>query len=92
MGLLSISLKDYLKLLKWTARLWRSGQRHTIPKNLEPILDHLDINQDAWLETLDNYETSFCHAVGPPQSLAKVAQRMDVRQLKGISAARRIFR
>ncbi len=34
-GLLSITLDDYLKLVKWTARSLRTGQRKTIPKNLD---------------------------------------------------------
>ena len=91
-GLLSITLDEYLKLLKWTARLLTSGQRQKIPVDLEAILDRLDLEPDAWQETLESYDTSFCHAVGPPASLEKVARRMGVRHLKGISAARRIFR
>ncbi len=91
-GLLSITLDDYLKLLKWTARLLRTGRRQTIPKNLEAILDRLDLDQDEWFDTIDEYETSFCHAVGPPASLEEVAKRMGVSHLKGVSAARRIFR
>ncbi len=91
-GLLSITLDDYLTLVKWTARLLRTGRRQTITKNLEAILDRLNLDQDKWHETIDKYETSFCHAVGPPASLEKVAERMGVSHLKGVSAARRTFR
>jgi hypothetical protein len=91
LGILPISLENYVKLLKWTARLLLSGQRRTIPKDLEAVLDHLDVNHEAWLDTVEEYEKSFCHAVGPPSSLAKVAERMDASHLKGATAARRIF-
>lgn len=91
LGVLPISLEDYLKLLRWTARLLESGQRSTIPKDLEAVLDRLHVNHEQWLDTVDSYERCFCHAVGPPASLARVAQRMEVSHLKGATAARRIF-
>ena len=90
-GLLSITLDDYLKLLKCTSQLLTSGQRQTIPKDLEELLDRLDLEPDAWQATLESYETSFCHAVGSEASLEKVAERMGVCHLKGVEAARRIF-
>ena len=91
LGVLPISLEDYLKLLKWTARLLRSGQRSTIPQDLEAILDRMDVNHEAWLDTVDNYEMTFCHVVGSPSSVAKVAERMEASSLKGAAASRRVF-
>lgn len=91
LGILPMSLEDYLKLLRWTARLLRSGQRSTIPKNLEAILERMDVSHEAWLETVDNYETTFCHVVGSPSSMAEAAQRMDASCLKGAAASRRVF-
>ena len=44
-----------------------------------------------WLDTVDNYDRAFCHAVGSPESLAKVAQRMEASHLKGVAAARALF-
>ena len=70
----------------------KSGRRKTIPKDLESVLEQLDVDHDAWLETLDEYDASFCHAVGPPADLETVCRRMEVSNLKGTSAARRIFR
>ena len=92
LGVLSISLEDYLKLLKWTARLLKSGARKTIPKDLASVLDHLDVKHEAWLDTLHDYEDSFCHVVGPPAAMAKAAKRLNVRCLKGASASRSIFK
>ena len=89
--MLPISLEDYLKLFQWTARLLQSGQRSTIPKDLEAVLDRLDVNHEKWLDTVDSYDRAFCHAVGSPESLAKVAQRMEASHLKGVAAARALF-
>lgn len=91
LGILPISLEDYLKLLKWTARQLRSGQRQTIPKDLEAILDHFDVKSEAWLDTVDDYESAFCHVVGSSASMAQAAQRMGTRCLKGAAASRRVF-
>ena len=92
LGVLSLSLEDYLQLLEWSARLLKSGERKTMPKDLGAILDHLDVNHQAWLDTLSAYEESFCHVVGPPAAMAAAAERMEVRCLKGATASRRIFK
>ena len=57
--------------------LLRSGERTTIPKDLETILDHMDVNPEKWVDTVEHYDTTFCHAVGPPAGLAQVAERME---------------
>ncbi len=90
-GLIPISLEDYLKLLNWSARQLRAGQRTTIPGDLESVLDHLSINEEAWLDTLESYEDAFCHVVGSPAEIRKAAERMGRRCLKGTSAGKRIF-
>ena len=91
MGVLPIVLADYVKLLKWTAKLLLSGQRSTIPQDLATVLDHLDVKHEAWLDTIEEYEQRFCHAVGPPAKLGEVAERMELQHLKGMSASRRAF-
>jgi hypothetical protein len=91
LGLLPISLGDYVQLLRMTIQLWQSGERRVVPRDLEAMLERLEIHADAWWETLENYEKTFCHAVGSPSSLAGVAQRMEAKHLKGTAACRRVF-
>jgi hypothetical protein len=91
MGIIPVSLKDYVRLLKWTAEKIMSGERETIPRDLESVLDYLQVCPDAWVETVQDYEAMFCHAIGPPASLDEVARRLDVHHLKGAPAARRAF-
>ena len=86
-----VSLEDYARLLTWTAKQLRGGQRDTIPADLATVLDHFDVQQDSWLDTVDKYETAFGHAVGRPDSLVAVAERMELQHLKGISACRTAF-
>jgi hypothetical protein len=89
--LLPISLENYLRLLEWTARQLRSGARTTVPQDIEALLDHLEVNEDAWLDTFKRYDAIFCHAVGSPTALEEVAERMGRTCLKGASACRRLF-
>ena len=90
LGLLPISLKDYVKLLEWTLELLQSG-RTTIPADMESMLDRLDIRPEGYLATVAQFEDSFPHAVGSPSSMAAVAERLGVRHIKGMKAARRAF-
>lgn len=91
MRILPISLAERVKLLEWTARRLKSGKRSTIPQDLATVLDQLNLNHEVWVDTVDSYDVLFCHPVGPPDSLARVAERMEVAHLKGTSAWRRVF-
>ena len=91
LGILPISLENYVKLLQWTAKQLRSGQRDTIPADLATVLDHFEVQQDDWLDTVEHYESAFGHTVGRADSLAAVAQRMELQHLKGIAACRSAF-
>lgn len=91
LGVIPVSLEDYVKLAKWTVKLIQSGQRTTIPGDLEAVLEHMDVNPEAWIDTVQDYEELFCHAIGPPGSMEKVAERLDKQHLKGGPAARRAF-
>ncbi|MFO7905490.1 MAG: hypothetical protein R6U98_22695 [Pirellulaceae bacterium] len=92
MGILPISLNSYQRLLDWTARLIQSGERSTIPKDLAAILDHMNIEQAAWLDTVQGYDELFGHVVGSCASMGEAATRMEASQLKGAAASRRVFK
>ena len=77
--------------LQWTAKRPKSGQRDTIPADLAAVLDHFEVQQDHWLETVEQYESLFGHAVGRADSLVAVAERMELQHLKGIAACRTAF-
>ncbi len=91
LGLLPITLPNYVQLLQWTAVQLKSGQRDTIPVNLASVLDRFEVQPDHWLDTVADYESTFGHAVGPAATLAEVAERMELQHLKGIAACRRAF-
>ncbi|MFO7904960.1 MAG: hypothetical protein ACQESR_31550 [Planctomycetota bacterium] len=92
MGILPMSLDSYPRLLDWTVRMLRSGERSTIPKDLATILEHMNIEEEAWLDTVQGYDELFCHVVGSCCSMGEAAERIEVSQLKGAAASRRVFK
>ena len=55
-GILSMTLEDYLKLLDWTGRQLRRDKRGSIPRNLAPILDRLNIDSEHWLQQVEQFK------------------------------------
>jgi len=91
LGLLPISLDDYLKLLKWTMKELRAGRRQTIPGDMDAILERLSIEGEMWLEVVDSYQDTFCHVIGPADQMREAARRMGTRCLRGTPTAARAF-
>jgi hypothetical protein len=92
MGVLPISLADYVKLLLWTAEQLKSGQRSTIPKDLGAVLDRFHFQHDKWVDTVDKFAAKFGHAVGRAETLAAVTERMGINRMKGVVACREVFK
>ena len=46
---------DYLKLLDWTGRQFRTDKRGVIPAGCTPILNLLDYSEEAWLDLVRNF-------------------------------------
>ncbi|MFO7907575.1 MAG: hypothetical protein ACQESR_14535 [Planctomycetota bacterium] len=91
MGILPMSLDSYRRLLDWTARMLRSGERSTIPKDLAEILDRMSIEEDAWLDTVQGHDELFGDVVGSCASIGEAAKRVDTSKMKGTTASRRVF-
>ena len=90
-GLLPVSLDDYLTLLDWTGRQVRTDKKGSIPSNLAPILQRLQINSDNWLETISEFDSRFTHVVGRVESMSKAAVRMGQCRLAELLNAARAF-
>ncbi len=84
-GFLPLKLDEYLALVDWTGRQVRRDKRGAIPKRLAPILDRLQVSGELWVETVKNFGRWFRRVAGRKESLAKEAERRDVRWLQGTS-------
>ena len=92
MGILPITLDVYVQLLKTTGEMLRSGERTTIPKDLVALLDRMEVNPEAWVETVEGYDELFGDVVGSASSIKQAAEEMGVSRLKGTAAGGRVFR
>ena len=61
---LSFSLIDYLELTDWAGRAIREDKSGAIPAQLAPILERLNIDSEAWLDTVQNYNKHYYTVVG----------------------------
>jgi len=86
-----MSLDDYLRLLDWTGRQVRQGKRGAIPDCLEPILARLNIQTEAWLDTVGNFGRWFHRAAGRADRMLARAQRAGCRWFHGITRSRLAF-
>ncbi len=50
-----MSLPQYLQLLDWTGRQFQQDKRRSIPKNVPPILERLNLSPDLWLYVVEKF-------------------------------------
>jgi len=75
----TISLDEYLELVDATGRLIVSGKRGTIPSQLAPILERLQIDVDRWLDVMLHDGAFLGTAVGKRLSLTAEAARRGIK-------------
>jgi len=63
-GCLPMSLDEYLELLDWTGRQFRTEKRGAIPAACAPILDRLDCSEDTWFDLVKNFRKRFRNEAG----------------------------
>jgi REP element-mobilizing transposase RayT len=74
---------EYLTLLDTTGRLLKQGKRGTIPPELAPILQRLDLSIDAWLATMLGWRLfALGAALGHHAARAAEATRRGLRWLR----------
>jgi hypothetical protein len=83
LGLLPITLDDYLELLDSSGRLVRDGTSGSIPEQVAPILDRLGIRREMWSAVVTGYEQMFGSVVGAPARLAQRAAATGRRWYRG---------
>jgi hypothetical protein len=86
-----MSFAEYLQLLDWTGRQFRSDKRGTMPSDLAPVFERLSLNDETWLKLIHDFRRKFRRAAGRPESLTKEAQKRSCRKLDGIVHSRAIF-
>ncbi len=74
-GFLSMSLSQYLELLDWTGRQLRAKKRGTVPTELAPIFERLEVDPRGWCDLVKKFGKLFKRAAGNADSLTSEATR-----------------
>ncbi len=90
-GFLPLTIHKYLALLDWTGREIREGKTGSIPRNLKPILERLNLNPESWVDLIANFGRWFKGAVGRLDSLDAEAKKTNRRWYHGRTRAAAVF-
>jgi len=83
--------QDYLTLLDWTGRAVREDKKGAIPAHIQPILQRLNINEEAWLGSVTHFSRQFYDFIGGVEKLKRVGQSLGRHWLQGVSHCRQLY-
>jgi REP element-mobilizing transposase RayT len=79
--------EDYFRLVDWTGRAIRDDKKGSIPAELAPILERLQLNPDVWLRGMKSYSKDYFTAVGAMDKIKAYAKSFGKQWLQGQGAA-----
>ncbi|MEL6110174.1 MAG: hypothetical protein AAFU85_29525, partial [Planctomycetota bacterium] len=84
-GFLDLSLGDYLRLLKWTAKQRDGGSGKDIPSHLQGIVARLGIDLSMWRDLVWDFQRYFGQSccAGSPSSMSAFADSSGRSWAKG---------
>jgi hypothetical protein len=88
---LNMKLDDYLSLLDWTGRNIVAGKNGSIPTEMEPLLQRMELNIDNWIDTVAHFGNRFYHVAAPVKSLIAAASHLGLKWMKGKTGAKKAF-
>lgn len=88
-GFLHVSLREYLRLLRWTAKQSVGGMVSKVPASLVPTLTELGIDASMWRDLVWHWQKYFgkSSCVGRPDSMRRDAERHGKGWHRGQRAA-----
>ena len=89
---LPIKLKEYIQLIEWAGQSIIYPEKYNLPNNLYPTLDSFNLLQTHWLEQIKDFNINYCHVVGPVELIRTKAHQIKKRCMKGVKAARLLYR
>ncbi len=89
---LSMKLNEYIQLVEWVGQSIIYPDKASIPLHIVSILERLNLQQDNFLKQIENMGQNYYRAIGTIEKIRTKARQMKVRCLRGISAARVLYR
>jgi len=68
---IAYSIVDYFGLIDWTGRAIRSDKKGAIPTHIQPLLEKLFINEEAWLHGVRDFGQAYGCVVGSQAALKR---------------------
>ena len=84
-GFLNLSIRDYFRLLRWTAKQTVDGMTGKVPKSLAKTLAELGIDASMWRDLVWNWQKYFGKSacVGHPDSMRSDAEQLGKQWHRG---------
>jgi len=89
---ISFNLIDYFDLIDWTARILRTDKHGAIPAKARSILASLSINDEAWIESVSQFEYRFGYAIGAERALKHYIHNLSTHWLRGQRTIQQLYR
>lgn len=92
-GFLHVSIRDYLRLLRWTAKQGVDGMTEKIPSSLASTLTQIGIDASMWRDLVWHWRKYFGKSicVGSPESMRQDARRCGKHHHQGQASASACF-
>jgi hypothetical protein len=84
------SCPEYLSLVDWTGRAVRAGKAGHIPADCPPILERMRMDPAELVHYARRKPNHLRHALGSPDDLRRLAQRMGLKFIVGIGLGSRL--
>ena len=89
---LDMSLDGYLALVEWTGQAMREDNRGSLPVGMRSILENLELDVDAWVETVTEFGRIFHRVAGREAKLRERARERGQRWVAGVKRGRGVYR
>ena len=84
-------LEEYLDLVDTMGRVLHPGKRGVIAASSPPLLRRLGMDAEAFMASANHFFKNFATAVGTPAKLIALAAHRQLRCLRGLAAARKMW-
>jgi len=87
-----MDLEDYMRLVDFTGRALKLDKPGSIPLDLAPILERMQLDGENWVETVRRYGGLYYRVAGRVDKLVEAARRAGQRWFRGHASSRRVYR
>ena len=89
---LDMSLDGYLALVEWTGQALRADKRGALPEGTRTMLEQMDLDVEAWVETVKEFGRIYHRVAGREESLRAKARAHGQRWVAGVKSGRDVYR